>query len=270
MSVVPRSRRWGGTCVLMLALVLVASVGCERAHPGVEDSKVRVFAASSLADAFGEFAVMAEQELPGIDVVVTSAGSQTLRLQIEEGAPAEIFVTANTAHLDALVQSGELEAAQHFTSNRLAIIVEEGNPLAIEDVEDLLRAQRLVVGAPEVPIGAYTERFFDKVAQRQPELASKLRGQVVSRERNVRQVRAKVEMGEADAAIVYRSDALSHEGVHAVEIPQEVQVMANYGLGLSTAMRAPRREMVEAFLSILRSPEGQEVLYRRGFEAATR
>ncbi|WP_230467387.1 molybdate ABC transporter substrate-binding protein [Lujinxingia vulgaris] len=254
-----------------MALFAVAMLGgCEGGDDAAKPAPLQIFVASSLTEVFETYASMYEASNPGLDVVVSAAGSQALRLQIEEGAPADVFVSANMAHLDALVQSGLLEAMEPFASNRLTIITEKGNPLKIESIDDLQRAERLVVGAPEVPIGAYTETLLEKVAQRQPELASALRGRVVSRERNVRQVRAKVEMGEADAAIVYQSDARGYEGVQAVAIPETLEVKATYGLGVARGGHEARRERVEAFLILLRSHKGQEVLRQHGFEVVSR
>ncbi|RDV39394.1 molybdate ABC transporter substrate-binding protein [Bradymonadaceae bacterium TMQ3] len=260
-----RNARRGVT--MLVALVLLAMFcGCDRGHEAPESAPLQIFVASSLTEVFEAFEAMYEASNPGVDVVISAAGSQTLRLQIEEGAPADVFVSANMRHLQALVETGHLDDERHFASNALVGIVEGGNPLEISRFEDLVRAQRLVVGGPEVPVGSYTEMMFERVAVANPGLAAELRQRIVSRERNVRQVRAKVELGEADAAFVYRSDALNFEGVEMVAIPEAFQVRASYGLGLASQLKGERRARVEDFVALTMSAQGDEVLREHGFE----
>ena len=249
---------------VLVALALLS--GCKRGGGAPQTAPLQIFVASSLTEVFETFEAMYEAEHPDVDVVISAAGSQALRLQIEEGAPADVFVSASMAHLQALVEAGLLGEERTFASNTLVAIVERENPLKIARFEDLVRAQRLVVGAPEVPVGAYTEAMFERVVTANPELAADLRRRVVSRERNVRQVRAKVELGEADAAFVYRSDAVNVDGVARVDIPEAFQVRASYGLGVSRGLTGHRREVVEDFVALTLSARGDEVLREHGFE----
>ncbi|WP_158542307.1 molybdate ABC transporter substrate-binding protein [Lujinxingia litoralis] len=253
----------GGRGLLLVMVVMVGLIGCKRQAP--PETRLRVSAASSLSEVFDELAAAYEHANPGVDVVLNLAGSQALRLQIEEGAEVDVFASANLHHLEALVDQSLMAPARVFATNELTIIVERDNPLGIKGLEDLGGVERLVIGAPEVPVGRYTERLLANVAQRDPELARELEARVVSRESNVRQVRAKVELGEADAAIVYRTDARSSAALHEVPIPEALQVRAEYGVSRARDLSETQREHAERFLKLVQDEVGQELLRARGF-----
>lgn len=238
---------------LLLALV---ATGCTRDDGG---EAVQVFAASSLTEAFESLEAGFEGSHPGPGVQLTFAGSQVLRLQIEQGAAADVFASANPEHMEALVDAGRVRAPQTFARNGLAIIVPPGNPAGLERFEDLPKASRIVVGTDGVPIGRYTQAMLAKA---EPEFAAAVRRSIVSKEANVRLVRAKVELGEADAAIVYRTDVT--DGVRAIEVPPELDVAAVYPIGVLTHAR--QAEGAAAFVAYVRSAEGRAALERHGFE----
>ncbi|MEO0602265.1 MAG: molybdate ABC transporter substrate-binding protein, partial [Myxococcota bacterium] len=179
---------------------LVALLGC-----ATDDGSptLSVFAASSLTEAFEDLEHSFEAEHPGVDLQLTFAGSQVLRLQIEQGARADVFASADERHLQALLDTGDVVDARIFAENELTLIVPP-SPRAVTRFEDLPRASRIVVGSPQGPVGTYTRLLLDRAgATWGATFAAAIRRNVVSEEPNVRLVRAKVELGEADAAFVY-------------------------------------------------------------------
>ena len=243
----------------MLALCLGAACQASPASAGA----VSVFAASSLTEAFEALEPEFEAAHPGTDLQLTFSGSQVLRLQIEQGASADVFASADAAHVEALVRAGRIADTRVFASNHLVVIVPQDNPAAIERVEDLPGASRIVVGTEEVPIGRYTAAMLERVGEG---FSARVGAKVVSRESNVRLVRAKVELGEADAAVVYRTDV--NPRVHAVEVPAAYDVPAHYALGVLSD--APHASAAAAFAAYVLSPQGRAVLTQHGFDVEVR
>lgn len=205
-----------------------------------------------------------EEAHPGTDVRVTFAGSQVLRLQIEEGAPADVFASADPLHAEALVRIGWMPEAIVFAHNELALIVPSDNPSGIESFADLPKAQRLVLGTAQVPVGRYARRAIREAdALVRPGFEAEVLASVVSEEPNVRLARAKVELGEADAAIVYVTDALSSDGVERIRVPAELGVRAEYLVGV--VERPERSPLAGEWIDLLQSPAGRAVLERYGF-----
>src|SRR5262249_25120079 len=142
----------------------------------------------------------------GVKVRLNLAGSQELRTQIENGAGADVFASADQKHMAALV-TAKLVATPHvFARNTPVVIVPKGNPAKVGSFQELAKAKKIVIGVPEVPIGTYTLEILDKAGA---DFKQKVLANVASRELNVRQVLAKVTLGEADAGIVYRTDAIA-------------------------------------------------------------
>jgi molybdate transport system substrate-binding protein len=223
-----------------------------------------VFAASSLREAFDDLARSFERQNPGVTVELNLAGSQELRTQIENGAPADVFASADWKQMQALVSGGLAGPAHVFARNEPVIAVPEGNPAGIHSLEDLARARRIVIGAPEVPIGAYTLRVLDAGDRRYGAgFRDRVEAHVVSRELNVRQVLAKVTLGEAEAAIVYRTDAEATRGVSIVGIPADLDTVAEYPIAALLHARNPA--LARAFVSLVLSPAGHDALARHGF-----
>src|SRR5262245_55276575 len=189
-----------------------------------------VFAASSLRDVFGELGTSFERAHPGVKAQFNFAGSQELRTQIEQGAPADVFASADGKHMDAAHRAGLVDAPKLFATNTPVIVVPADNPANVKSLSDLTRVKRLVIGTPEVPIGTYTLQILDKAkAKLGPDFPARVQARVASREFNVRQVLTKVRLGEADAGIVYRTDArCAGDKVKIVEIPAEFNVRAEY------------------------------------------
>jgi molybdate transport system substrate-binding protein len=225
-----------------------------------------VFAASSLRDAFQDLGRRFEQEHAGASVSFNFAGSQELRTQVEHGARPDVLASADPRTLRALADAALADEPRVFARNEPVIVVPAGNPAAIHSLADLHRARRLVVGAPEVPIGAYTVRILEAASRRYgPAFRAQVEERIASRELNVRQVLAKVSLGEADAAIVYRTDALASRGAaEVVAIPAELNVIAEYPIA---ALRgAPQPALARAFVELVLSAAGQAVLARYGFQ----
>jgi molybdate transport system substrate-binding protein len=216
---------------------------------------------------------------PGVDVRSSYAGSQTLRIQIENGAAADVFASADPAHVASLESAGLVRGARPFAYNELALIVPRDNPAGIGSFWDLPRAERIVIGAETVPIGRYTRELLARASARASVPAAEGNGlaaarvsasfdqavmsHVVSQEANVRQVRAKVELGEADAAIVYKTDAVSSARVRIVPIPEELNVRAEYVVAVLT--RAAHARRAEDWVAYLLSDQGRAALGRHGF-----
>ncbi len=245
---------------LLSAAVLLGA--CESSEP--EPQPLRVFAASSLTDAFNDMAGVFEAAHPAIEVVLVFAGSQVLRLQIEQGAPADVFVSADPRHMEPLVREGLITGQRVVAENELVVIVPQGNPSRIETFADLVRAERLVIGTPYVPVGAYAREALRRAGADGglPGFEAAVLDRVVSEESSVRLVRAKVELGEADAAIVYRTDAAPGR-VRTVRVPPRANVRARYLIGVVTG--AENVAGGERWAGFVASPEGRRILSRHGF-----
>ena len=221
-----------------------------------------VFAAASLTDAFGAVAEDFERANPRIDVKLNFAGSQSLRAQIENGALPQVFASANRAHMVALERAGLVDEPRIFATNRLVVVVPRDNPAGIERFEDLVKAERLVLAGDHVPAGIYAGRALASVGEG---FAEAVRARVVSRENNVRQTLQKVVLGEADAAIVYASDAHAARGdVKVVPIDDAHEVVASYPV--ATVAGAPHGRLGELFVAHLLGPTGQAQLAAQGLE----
>jgi molybdate transport system substrate-binding protein len=215
--------------------------------------ELTIFAASSLREAFSAIADQFESQNPGANVALQFAGSQELRVQLEHGAKADVFASADEKQM-ALARDLVVKPAV-FAHNEPVLVVPLDNPAGLRAFADLPKARRIVLGAQEVPIGAYATRILTAAHL-------DLAGRVVSRELNVRQVLAKIELGEADAAIVYRTDA-AHAGVKVIPIPPAINVTAEYPIAVLARARQPR--LARQFVELVRSPAGRAVLARFGF-----
>ena len=253
-----------GPATRLCLLTAAAVSGC--AGDGTGRRPLTVFAAASLADAFGEMETAFESAHPETDVGLVFAGSQVLRLQIEQGARADVFASADRRHIESLEGAGLLSGSRPFAGNELAVILPPDNPARIESFADLARAERLVIGTQHVPVGAYAREALRRGGgPLGGEFEREVLSRVVSEESSSRLVRAKVELGIADAAIVYRTD-VAPERVRAIPVPPEAAVRASYLMGI--VADAPNPEGAAHWLGFVASPTGREILARRGFAAA--
>jgi molybdate transport system substrate-binding protein len=238
------------------------------ADPAAEPVDLTVFAAASLTDAFEEIAGLWTAAYPGSELTQSFAASSELRAQIEEGAPADVFASADERNAQALVDAclspGPITP---FVQNELVIVVPEGNPAGIESPADLAATGVLFVTAlPDVPITRYTTQVIANLGELEgyPEgYVEAVTANTVSEEENVRAVLTKIELGEGDAAMVYTTDALSSEGVETVGIPDEANVLATYAA--VTVVESAHPTQAASFLAFLLGPEAQGVLETYGF-----
>jgi len=253
-----------GLIVLTLAALSAGVFGCE--EDGSRTTTLQIFAASSLTEAFEALEQRFEALNPEVEVSLTFAGSQVLRLQLEGGAGADVFASANRDHMDALVRGGVIEQTQTLGSNALVLIVPRDNPSGLTGFEDLTSSQRLVIGTEHAPVGRYSRELLRRANDTLgPAFAEQVLERVVSEEKNVRLVRAKVELGEADAAIVYRSDALGRPSLQTLEIPAAINVEARYSMGL--VMDSQNATMAREWIGFVASDQGKSILAEHGFGA---
>jgi molybdate transport system substrate-binding protein len=258
-----RGRACAGAVVLSLLLSLSLGVGVARADSA--RGEMVVFEAASLKDVFASLIQRFEKEGAGVKVVTNAAGSQELRTQIEHGAAADVFASADRKQMDALVAQGLVLAPTIFACNEPVLIVRTALAASIKKLADLPRAERIVIGAPEVPIGAYTLQLLQKAgAHLGADFRERVEAKVASHELNVRQVLAKVVLGEADAGFVYRSDAVSAGGkVHMVSIPPEINITAEYPI--AALKSAPHPQLARRWIDLVKSPTGVAALREAGF-----
>lgn len=249
--------------VVALGIATVGlTAGCSEGTSGRQI--VDVYAASSLTDTFRELEGAFEATHAGTDIRLSFAGSQTLRFQIEQGAAPDVFASANEAHISALESAGAIHSRGVFAHNELVIIVPRDNPAGIHSFADLAQARRVVLGTREVPVGVYARRALARAAQTLgADFEQAVSAHVVSEETNVRLIRAKVELGAADAAIVYRTDVTPSALVIAIPVPPEFNVRASYPMAV--LVRAALKPGPAAWLAFVRSKQGRSILERHGF-----
>jgi len=233
----------------------------------IKPRTLTVFAAASLTDAFTEIGKAFELANPGVTVTFNFAGSQALRTQIEEGAPADVFASANMKEMDTLVKNSFVAASvpQIFLTNKLVVILPADNPAKIETLEDLANpGMKLVFAAEEVPVGKYSREALDTMnGSFGTDFKDTVLANVVSNEDNVKQVVAKVQLGEADAGIVYTSDAVAASGLKTIDIPAELNVVAKYPI--APLAQTANADLAAKFGETVLSAEGQAVLLKWGF-----
>ena len=266
-----RLRTLRGLLSVLMLFVLGATPVIAAAPDAARTSgaTLTVFAAASLRDVFGALGTTFEREHPGVKAQFNFAGSQELRTQIEQGAPADIFASAETKHMDAAHKAGLVGAPKLFATNTLVIVVPADNPGKVKSLADLAAVKRLVIGHPACPIGEYTLQVLDKAkAKFGSDFPARVRARVVSYDLNVRQVLTKVMLGEAEAGIVYRTDANSAgDKVRVVQIPAEFNVLAEYPI--ATVTRGPQAELARAWVALVTGPTGQAALEGAGFGRVT-
>lgn len=260
--------RVGAGCVAT-AIFAGAMLVAPLARAADARATLRVFAAASLADAFAELTREFERTHPGLAVQLNLAGSQQLATQLEQGATADVFASADSRWMDHVRVRSLLVGEPHrFARNRLVVIVPQANPGRITRLQDLARpGVKLVLGARAVPVGRYSREMLQNLV-RVPgfdlDFARRVMANVVSEEENVRAVAGKVQLGEADAGIVYRSDvtpALARS-VRVLEIPAGANVTASYPIAVLRAASQP--QAARDFVALVLSPAGQRVLEGHG------
>jgi len=259
--------------LLLLAVIfLLASCATMQVSPTPQPVTLTVFAAASLTDAFNEIGRNFEAQNPETKLVFNFAGSQQLAQQLAQGAPADIFASANRKQIDALSQDGGRiisGTARIFARNRLVVIYPHDNPLQLQRLTDLAQpGLKVVLAAKEVPVGQYALDFLDKATQDKnlgAEFKAKVLKNVVSYEENVRSVLTKVALGEGDAGMVYASDISGEAAtkVGRIEIPDKLNMVATYPIApINNHYNSPQ---AQRFIDYVISAEGQAVLTKYGF-----
>lgn len=232
------------TPVSLLLATVLALTGCSSS-----DGRLVIFAASSLEDVLRAVAP---------DARIEAAGSDTLAAQVREGALADVYAAAAPAPAEALLAQGLIDPPVAFATNRIVVIVPTANPARIEGIDDLRRpGVRLVVGAPEVPIGDHTRAVLRELA------ALEVLRNAVSEEQNVNAVAGKVAFGEADAGFVYATDvAALGARVRSIDLPAvAVPISAVIAVVRSTT----RRAAAEAVIATMLQDRGRRILSDAGF-----
>ncbi len=240
--------------------LLVLASACQ---PVVEGhAPVTIFAASSLIDVVADLnQAFCARDL-ACRVAVQTAGSQTLRMQIEQGAKAALFASANHHHAQALAGQGLLGEPRLFARNRLVLISPKSAPV---QWRDLPQVQRLGLGLPEVPIGAYSEALLQAAKHHfGAAYAQAVRQRIRRREASVRLLRSRVELGGLDAAIVYASDAMNRESLVAVEPPAPMQQRSELWIGKLASH--DNEQAADDWLAFLHGKKGSSILRKHGFD----
>lgn len=255
---------------LILSVVLLNACAAPLSPVGSATVELDVFTAASLAAAFAEIGPAFAAQEPGVEVRLNVAGSQTLAQQINSGAPADVFASADERQMQAVIAGGrvEPESARAFAGNRLAIILPADSPKRIDGLSDLAQpGVALVLAAEEVPVGAYSRQIIRAAAGHpgfEPDFERRVLANVVSLEEIVSAVMTKVALGEADAGIVYTSDASGDPAVRWVRIPDELNVEARYYL--AAVAGGPEEALAERFVDFVLGETGQAILVEYGFE----
>jgi molybdate transport system substrate-binding protein len=254
-----------------LAAPLLAALTACRA--GETAGKITVFAAASLTDAFQEVATSIGKVLPGAHLAFNFGGSPTLRTQLAQGARADVFASADEPNMQGAEQDGTIAGQPRiFAQNKLVVIVPTANPADVHRLQDLARpGVKLVLAQAAVPVGNYARQSFAKLSKDAtfgPTFAAQVARNVVSDEADVKGVVAKVQLGEADAGVVYRTDVTAAVRSHValLAIPDQFNVIANYPI--ATVKGAPNSAGGQAFITYVLSPAGQTILAKYGFGAA--
>jgi molybdate transport system substrate-binding protein len=206
---------------------------------------------------------------PGVSVTFNFAGSQTLQGQIAQGAPADVFASASGTYMDATVTGGFVDKAapQVFLTNVLVVILPPSNPANVQSLQDLSKpGLKVVLADASAPAGKYARQILDNMSKDPAygaDFGTKVLASVVSNETDVKQVVSKIQLGEADAGIVYVSDAVAAPTVKTLEIPSSVNVIAKYPI--APLIKAPNPDLAAQFVAYVLSANGQATLKKWGF-----
>ncbi len=262
-----RARRSVLPAIALLVLLLAVAL----ASTAAAQQRLTIFAAASLTDVFTAVGQRFEQEHPGVTLQFNFAGSQALATQMEQGAAADVFASADQRWMQYAEQRHLLGGpVRVFARNRLVVITPKANPGSIDTLQDLARSGlKLVLAAAHVPVGGYSRealRRLGVVSGFGADFAGRVLANLVSEEENVKGVVAKVQLGEADAGIVYATDVTPaiRSRLRVLEIPHASNPIAEYPVAPTAT---GKRELAAAFIAMLLSPTGQELLAARGFLA---
>jgi molybdate transport system substrate-binding protein len=268
--------------VLLLAAAVLAGVACaSKGEAPVEQTptpsagatlsgELTVFAAAAFTEACQEMKTTLEQSNPDLSITLSFASSTQLRAQLEQGAPADVFVSADEKQMDLAQQAGLLDGEPVvFARNRLVVILPRDNPAGIETLQDLARpGVKLDLVNESAPAGAYARQFLHQASEASalgPDFEQRALANVVSEEENVKQVVAKVRLGEADAGICYFSDVTPETApdLITIDIPDELNPIAIHLIAVLKDAGDPT--LAHAFVDYVLSAEGQAILGAQNF-----
>jgi molybdenum ABC transporter molybdate-binding protein len=257
-----------GIALVALFLMLVGVGGYFATTGGTEigGATLTTFIAANFTDANDALVEEFEGQREGTQVESNYAGTQVLFLQLQQGASADIFLSADLDYAEQAQEEGLIDSFSEVSQNEEVIVVPSGNPAGITSLEDLgTKPVELVIGVDTVPIGKYTREIFENADEGYgPDFSDSVMENVVSEETNTREVAQKIALGEGEAAIIYRTDVTPsiEDSVEVIEIPEEYNVKAfNYA---GVVAGTPNPELAQEYLDFILSPEGQEIM--RGFE----
>lgn len=273
MSTPPRARRW--SAVLALPVLALAACGSDGGSGSADSSSaaapatsasaaggadtLTVFAAASLTKTFTELGSSFEKTHPGTKVAFDFGGSSGLVTQLSDGAPGDVFASADQANMDKATKAGLTEGAPTvFAKNTLTIVTPPGNPDQVTNFASLAKpGLQVVVCAPQVPCGSATEKI---------EKATGVTLEPVSQEQAVTDVLGKVTSGQADAGLVYVTDAKgAGDKVTAVPFPEADKAVNTYPVAALKNAKNPA--LAKEFVTYVAGPEGRSVLSAAGFAA---
>jgi molybdate transport system substrate-binding protein len=242
----------------LVALITAASLaGCGSNAPaatgGTPAGEITVFAAASLTEAFTQIGKDFEAANPGLKVKFNFGGSSALAQQINQGAPADVFASAAPANMKQVTETGAIT----FARNRLAIAVPPGNPGKVSGLADFAKADlKIALCAEQVPCGAAAKKVFETAG---------VKAAPDTREQDVKAVLTKVQLGEVDAALVYRTDVKAAGGkVEGIEFPESDKAINDYPI--AALAKAPNAVGAKAFVDYVLSDKGRAVLGAAGFD----
>lgn len=264
---------WRPRLIAVLAplVVLVVSLGgCTTLTGGEGKGQLTVFAAASLTNAFDEISHTFEIENPSVEIFTNFGGSSQLATQLVEGASADVFASADQAQMTVAQTAGRIDGTPLiFATNHLVVILPAKNPGNIENLHDLTKPElKIVMAVPGVPVREYTDRALAALSNDPAygkSYTQAVLANLVSEEQNVRQVAAKVALGEADAGFVYTSDVTPDIAgqIRKIPLPEFANPTAEYPIAGVTG--APHPEIGRKFIEFVLSPKGQAILTKWGF-----
>jgi len=261
-------------CLVIFGLILGTACG-DNADSGEarfrNQEQLTIYAAASLTEAFQQLGQQFEAAQPNAEVVISFAGSQQIAQQLSQGAPGDLFASADEKQMINVINSGRVieGSEQEFVHNKLVVILPSDNPGGINGLGDLASSGlELILADQSVPVGAYAQEMLQR-AEQDPRFGADFKSDVlrnvVSYEENVRAVLTKIILGEADAGIVYASDAAGAPGpgLQVIPIPDEINIIASYFI--APIADSPNDQLAQDFISLVLSPQGQEILSDYGF-----
>ena len=258
----------GASPTASTALSTTPSTATSAAAPSAAPAALTIYGAASLKGVLDKVKTAYETANPGSTLTISTDSSATLETQIEQGAPADVFLSADTTNPKKLVDKGlAAGAAVTFAGNKLTLIVPTANPAGIKTAADLAKTGVKVIAAGDaVPITKYATQLVTnlaKVADYPADFAAKYSANIASKEDNVKAIVAKIELGEGDAGIVYVTDAKASAKVTTIDVPDTANVPATYaGVVVKASKDAAA---AQAFLTWFVDPDGQAILSTFGF-----